>query len=147
MTSSQSVIDLNLSRTYSHSKSLNTSPNESVQTDTAGRHYIVDFWGAKYLDNADVIEDALSDAARRAGAVLLHIHIHHFGEESGVTGVALLAESHISVHTWPERGYAAFDVFMCGNAHPERAVECLKEVFKPERVELKEILRGNVSPT
>ena len=53
------------------------------------------------------------ECIRAAGATLLHIHLHHFTPNNGVSGVAVLAESHISVHTWPESGFAAFDVFMC----------------------------------
>ncbi len=108
----------------------------------AGRHYIIDFWGAKFLENADVLESALKDAANIAGAVLLHIHLHRFSS-GGITGVALLAESHISVHTWPEKNYAAFDVFMCGDAKPEDAVAWLKKIFQPSSVDVKEIFRGN----
>ncbi len=52
----------------------------------------------------------------------------------GISGVAVLAESHISVHTWPERGYAAFDVFMCGSAEPKKALKVLEQAFAPERV-------------
>jgi S-adenosylmethionine decarboxylase len=77
-----------------------------------------------------------------AGATLLHIHLHHFTPNGGVSGVAVLAESHISVHTWPERGYAAFDVFMCGAAEPERTIEVLREAFRPARLVIGEHLRG-----
>ncbi len=108
----------------------------------AGKHYLVDFWGAQSLTSVAVIEQALRDAAIASRSVLLHIHLHQFSSSGGVTGVALLAESHISVHTWPERNFAAFDVFMCGDAKPEEAVQLLKTVFQPERVELSEILRG-----
>ncbi len=108
----------------------------------AGRHFILDLWGAQNLEDIQFIEQALRDAASVAGAVLLHAHLHKFGEAGGVTGVALLAESHISIHTWPELDYAAFDVFMCGNAMPEKAVECLTERFNPEKTEVKEVLRG-----
>jgi S-adenosylmethionine decarboxylase len=59
-----------------------------------------------------------------------------------VSGVVVLAESHISIHTWPERQYAALDVFMCGDARPELCVEVLKRAFQPESVRVKEILRG-----
>lgn len=109
----------------------------------AGKHFIVDFWGAKFLKDVHMLDGALRDAASAAGAVLLHIHLHKFSSGGGVTGVALLAESHISVHTWPGRDYAAFDVFMCGNAEPEKAVDLLKDVFKPGKVEVSEILRGS----
>tara|TARA_B110000881_G_C18534877_1_gene495209 strand:+ start:849 stop:1343 length:495 start_codon:yes stop_codon:yes gene_type:complete len=110
----------------------------------AGKHYIVDLYGASFLTDIDLMEKALIDAAHVAGATLLHIHLHKFTEGGGITGVALLAESHISVHSWPERNYAAFDVFMCGNAHPKKAVELLEQVFLPKRIEVKEILRGEL---
>lgn len=122
--------------------------DQSMKVDThdyAGRHYIVDFWGAQHLDDVAVLESALKRAAEVAGAVLLHIHLHKFSSGGGVTGAALLAESHISVHTWPENNYAAFDVFMCGNAQPEKAVALLKEVFLPSKTEVKEILRGGLN--
>jgi S-adenosylmethionine decarboxylase len=59
--------------------------------------------------------------------------------------VAVLAESHISVHTWPERNFAAFDVFMCGESEPARAIPVLEAAFTPSKVEVEEILRGKVS--
>jgi len=122
----------------------NTLSPESIapSSSPAGMHYIADFWGCSDLDNTETIENALVQAADIAGAVLLHVHVHKFSGEGGVTGVALLAESHISVHTWPEFDYAAFDVFMCGDALPQKAIERLKSIFHPKRVELKEIPRG-----
>jgi len=75
------------------------------------------------------------------GATLLHIHTHKFSPQ-GVSGVAVLAESHISVHTWPEIGYGAFDVFMCGDADPWRSVDVLKRAFTTESVHVKELRRG-----
>lgn len=133
------MIDVKTSQSYQEPQASEASIQQS---DTAGRHFIVDFWGAQYLENVDVLEQALTDAAHVAGAVLLHIHLHKFTQGGGVTGVALLAESHISVHTWPERDYAAFDVFMCGDAKPQDAVALLERVFKPTRTEVSEILRG-----
>lgn len=110
----------------------------------AGQHFIVDFWGAQHLCNVSVIEQALKDAASAAEATLLHLHLHKFSGEGGVTGVALLAESHISIHTWPEHSYAALDVFMCGGSAPERSIAVLKAVFQPTRVEVSELLRGSL---
>jgi len=107
----------------------------------AGSHVIIDLWDAKGLDDRDRIETALIDAVQAAGATLLHIHLHHF-QPSGVSGVAVLAESHISIHTWPEAGYAALDVFMCGDADPDACIPVLREAFKAKRVEVDEILRG-----
>jgi S-adenosylmethionine decarboxylase len=63
----------------------------------------------------------------------LFAHCHHFGEGQGVTGVLLLQESHISIHTWPEYDYAAIDVFMCGEAEPQRAVAYLIEGLQPKQ--------------
>ena len=84
----------------------------------AGTHVLLDLWGARHLDDAAWIERAMRRAVDVAGATLLHIHLHRFGDGGGVTGVAVLAESHITVHTWPERGFAAFDVFCAGDAGP-----------------------------
>lgn len=110
----------------------------------AGTHLIIDLWGAKFLDQLDLMEDTLRAAIKAAGATLLHIHLHHFTPNGGISGVAVLAESHISVHSWPERDFAAFDVFMCGDAEPEKAIDILKEAFKPTQVNVETILRGEV---
>ncbi|MCC6919932.1 MAG: adenosylmethionine decarboxylase [Alphaproteobacteria bacterium] len=110
----------------------------------AGRHLTIDLWDATGLDDEARIQQAFHDAIKAAGATLLHIHTHVFTPNGGVSGVAVLSESHISVHTWPEKGFAAFDVFMCGDAQPELAVPVLKAAFKPKRVVVEEIKRGVV---
>jgi S-adenosylmethionine decarboxylase len=110
----------------------------------AGMHLIIDLYGAKHLDDLARMEQAFRDAVEKAGATLLHIHMHHFTPNGGISGVAVLAESHISVHTWPERDYAAFDVFMCGDAKPELAVDVFKAAFEPTRTVVSENLRGVV---
>ena len=108
----------------------------------AGTHLIVDLWEAERLDDLAHVEAALRDCVEAAGATLLHIHLHHFTPNQGVSGVAVLAESHISVHTWPERGYAALDVFMCGDTNPHAAVQVLRKAFCAKRVAVSEHLRG-----
>jgi S-adenosylmethionine decarboxylase len=110
----------------------------------AGTHLIIDLWGATNLENMEVMENALRKCVTECKATLLHIHLHHFEPNGGISGVAVLAESHISVHTWPEREYAAFDVFMCGEAEPHKAIEVLRKAFLPERVDATEHLRGRV---
>ena len=110
----------------------------------AGTHLIIDLWGASRLDDLELMERTLREAVEECGATLLHIHLHHFTPNGGISGVAVLAESHISVHTWPERDYAAFDVFMCGDAQPIRSIAVLERAFRPNHVELHEHLRGTV---
>jgi S-adenosylmethionine decarboxylase len=107
-----------------------------------GSHVILDLWGARELGNEVAIERALRDSAAAAGATLLHIHLHRFNTNGGVSGIATLAESHISIHTWPERGYAALDIFMCGDCEPEKAVSVLRQVFSPKFIVANELLRG-----
>ena len=107
----------------------------------AGVHLIIDLHGAKGLDDIDLIEATLRQCVTAAQATLLHIHVHHF-QPNGVSGVAVLAESHISIHTWPDARYAAVDVFMCGKATPDACVPVLRAAFQADRVEVNEILRG-----
>ena len=108
----------------------------------AGTHLIIDLVRAERLDDLKHIEATLRRCVEVAGATLLHIHLHHFTPNGGVSGVAVLAESHISIHSWPEYGYAALDVFMCGQTHPRRTIDVLKEAFSPGKVVVKEHLRG-----
>lgn len=108
----------------------------------AGVHLIVDLWGATRLDDPDHIDAVLREGALAAGATILHGHFHHFSPNGGVSGVLVLAESHISIHTWPERDYAAIDIFMCGECDPYTAIPALKKGFQPERVQLAEHKRG-----
>lgn len=107
-----------------------------------GTHLLIDFWGAIHLDEAAYIERALNQAALACGATVLAIHLHSFGENAGVTGVAMLAESHISIHTWPEIDYVALDVFMCGNSNPHLALPVLREFFQPKEMTVTEAARG-----
>ncbi len=108
----------------------------------AGVHLLIDLIGAERLDDLDHVEQALRRCVEASGATLLHIHLHHFTPNGGISGVAVLAESHISIHSWPEYGYAALDVFMCGDANPEASIGVLKEAFSPHKLVVKTQLRG-----
>lgn len=110
----------------------------------AGTHLLVDLWGATSLDDPQAIDAALREAALAAGATILHSHFHHFTPNGGVSGVLVLAESHISIHTWPERDFAAIDIFMCGACDPRLSVPVLERAFRPERLNVDEQLRGRV---
>ena len=107
----------------------------------AGTHLIIEVENGHGLDDERRIQQAFRDCVTECGATLLHIHTHKFSPQ-GVSGVAVLAESHISVHTWPEIGYGAFDVFMCGDAQPWRAVGVLGRAFGTDSVHVKELRRG-----
>jgi S-adenosylmethionine decarboxylase len=107
----------------------------------AGVHLIIDLYDARNLDDIDYIEATLRRCVDASRATLLHLHVHRF-QPNGVSGVAVLAESHISIHTWPYSGYAALDVFMCGDADPDRCIPVLREAFAAKRVEVNELRRG-----
>jgi S-adenosylmethionine decarboxylase len=108
----------------------------------AGVHLIADLWGASRLDDLAAAEQALRLSVDAADAKLLYIYMHHFGPNAGVSGVAVLAESHISIHTWPERNYAAVDAFMCGHCDPRRTLPIITRMFQPKRTVVKVYLRG-----
>jgi len=108
----------------------------------AGTHFIIEVCNGHGLDDEDRIQQAFRDFVDECGATLLHIHTHKFSSQ-GVSGVAILAESHISVHTWPEIGYGAFDVFMCGDSELLKAVGVLSRAFGTIDVRIKELLRGD----
>ena len=108
-----------------------------------GRHLIADLHGCVGLDDVARIERALRAAVDAAGARLLDLRLHHFGPGQGVTGMALLAESHISIHTWPEHGYAALDFFLCGARHDlDAALAEVVASLSPTCVESQTLNRG-----
>ncbi len=118
--------------------------NTPAPAPARGTHLIIELQGGRGLDDADRMARALRDCVSACGAELLHLHLHRFAPQ-GLTGVAVLAESHITVHSWPEIGYGAFDVFMCGSADPRPAVEVLRAAFQAEQIEVTEIARGPVA--
>lgn len=109
-----------------------------------GRHVLADLYGADATQLADpvLIEACLLGAAKAAGATVLQAHFHHFGAAQGVTGVVLLMESHISIHTWPEHGYAAIDLFMCGQAQVDLALQFLQLKLRSETQAIQSVVRG-----
>ena len=132
--------DLNAAARVVRADALDTNERDSVRA--AGQHLLIDLFGARRLDDLEHVERTLKRCVEAAGATLLHIHLHHLAPQGGVTGVAVLAESHISIHSWPEYGFAARDVFMCGQTDPRAAIDVLKEEFSPRKVVVKEQLRG-----
>lgn len=111
----------------------------------AGQHLIIDLWGGKNLDNLQLVETTLVESVQAIGATLLNIDLHHFEPNGGISGVAVLAESHMSIHTWPEKGYAALDVFVCGDCQPYKAIPVLRRAFLPDNVQVAEMKRGLIT--
>jgi S-adenosylmethionine decarboxylase len=106
----------------------------------------VDLYGARRLDDLKLIKETLRRCVDVAGANALHTHLHRFAEDGGVSGVAVLAEGHISIRTWPKAGCVALDIFMGRDADPHAAVDAVKEAFRPARVVVKEHLRADTAP-
>jgi S-adenosylmethionine decarboxylase len=114
----------------------------SIKTNYIGIHLIAEFWNGKIINNSKKIEKLLFGAAKAANNTPLKIAIHKF-QPQGITGVILLAESHIAIHIWPELNYMAIDIYTCGDkSKPIKALEYFKEQFKPQRIEIKKIKRG-----
>lgn len=120
---------------------MSKSPQMPTET-RVGTHLIVELWGGERLDDSGHIEDVLVRSCSACGATYLWSHFHDFGDQDGVTGVVILAESHISIHTWPEYGYAALDLFMCSNADPHLAVPLLESGFQTSDIRIVEFARG-----
>ncbi len=109
---------------------------------TPGKHLLIDLYQATHLSDKTVIEKALLAAADACDATVLQKNFHSFGEEQGITGMLLLAESHISIHTWPESHFAAVDIFMCGNCDPTLAIAPIKKHLCPKSIDVREFDRG-----
>ena len=111
----------------------------------AGSHIIIDLWNTRFDNKINTLKKIIKKAVLIANATMLHIHLHRFGKEEGISGVAILAESHISVHTWPERDYIAFDIFMCGDTNPKEAAQFLIDTLKPKKNKITSLRRGVIS--
>ncbi|RLF17668.1 MAG: adenosylmethionine decarboxylase [Thermoprotei archaeon] len=109
-----------------------------------GRHIIAEFIGCprEILDDVELLRNLLIEAANRAGSQVVTETFFKFRPQ-GVSGVVVIKESHLSVHTWPEYGYAAIDIFTCGsNVDPWKAYGFLRERLKPSHVSVIEVRRG-----
>ncbi len=108
-----------------------------------GTHLIVDAWQSpgELLNDPQAIRRALMEAVTAGGATLIDLCVHQFSPH-GVTATATLAESHIALHTWPEFGYFAADLFFCGSGDPQLALEALITALRAGRVRVRELKRG-----
>ena len=111
--------------------------------ETLGKHLLIEMWRCtRGTDDPAAVRAAIADAVETAGATLLRLEVHTYSPQ-GVTGVAVLAESHLSVHTWPEHGYVAADVYTCGTStDPHAAARVLERHFAAGVVQVREVERG-----
>jgi S-adenosylmethionine decarboxylase len=110
-----------------------------------GRHLLADFCGVSRARLADpnALTEWVREAVIAARATLIELRCHSFSPQ-GLTLFALLKESHLAVHTWPEKDYVAVDIFTCGDADPQAALESLERRFQPEFVSVREVPRGEL---
>ena len=114
--------------------------------ETFGRHLILEMWDCdrEILNNAKKIREILRKASEEARATVIRVFCHEFNPK-GVTGVAILAESHLAIHTWPDEGYAAVDIFTCGQyTDPQLAAQYLLLSFKAKDSTTFELKRGSI---
>ena len=111
-----------------------------------GTHLVVDAWQApsELLDNPEAIRQGLIEAINAGQATLIDLCVHQFNPQ-GVTATATLAESHIAIHTWPEHGYFAADLFFCGAGEPKAAMIILQTALKAQQIKIRELDRGFIS--
>lgn len=120
------------------------SPDKAAMMTPGGTHLIAELAGCdrEALNDEEFLRDKLREAAQIAGATVLSVHSHKF-TPVGVTAFALLAESHISIHTWPELGYAAADAFTCGQSmHTELAIESVAHALDSKNTKIVTVKRG-----
>jgi S-adenosylmethionine decarboxylase len=109
-----------------------------------GRHILCEVFGCdpEVLNDTEKVKQLMVDAALAAGAEVREVAFHKFSPQ-GVSGVVVISESHLAIHTWPEYGYAALDIFTCGTkVDPWQAFDHIANKFQPERTNAIEIKRG-----
>jgi S-adenosylmethionine decarboxylase len=114
-----------------------------------GRHLVVEYSDCdkRKLDDARFLEDAMNEAVRKSGATIVRSVFHRYNPQ-GVSGVVVIAESHISIHTWPEYGYAAVDFFTCGESvDPYKAHDHMQKMLTAGKASVQELKRGIPSET
>jgi S-adenosylmethionine decarboxylase len=115
-----------------------------MEYSTFGRHVAIDTWGVDFdlLNNAELLQHHMVEAAEACGATVLSVQSKQF-EPQGATVLVLLSESHLSIHTYPERGFAALDCYTCGETvDPEVAIEYMIKVLKPTENYSRKLIRG-----
>lgn len=111
-----------------------------------GRHVLIEYYGCskEIIEDNGLIEQFMKEAADYSGATIVESVFHHFNPY-GVSGAVIIAESHLTIHTWPEYGFASVDVYTCGDSvSPWKATDYLSEKLKAKKTESFEVPRGMV---
>lgn len=131
------MYDLLLERPKAHSL-------RGMKMKALGIHLLIELWSCNThkIDNLDYLESVMCHAAQIAGATVLKTAFQDFNPQ-GVSGVVVIAESHLTIHTWPEHGYAAVDIFTCGTAvDPWKAAGFLRQELEAKQIQIKDFRRG-----
>lgn len=113
-----------------------------------GRHILAEYYGCDLdiLNDLELLENYMREAVIESGATIIDSIFHQFNPH-GISGVIVIAESHMALHTWPEYGYAAVDFFTCGDrVNPFKAFDYMNKIMKPKKYSSKELMRGLIEP-
>jgi len=112
-----------------------------LHAEAVARHLLVEIVGSRLLNDAQRVEDFFRDLAATYGKEILALHVYQF-EPYGLSGLLVMPESHVAIHTWPEYGYAALDVFLGASCDPKASVPLIERYFVPQDVRVVELERG-----
>ncbi len=116
-----------------------------LHEEAVARHLLVEIIGSKLLNDAERVEGFFRDLAATYRREVLALHVYHF-EPYGLSGLLIMPESHVAIHTWPEYGYAALDIFLSASCDPRISVPLIKQYFEPQDVKIVELERGVGKP-
>lgn len=112
-----------------------------MHAETVARHLLVEIVGSKLLNDARLVENFFRDLAAAYGKEVLALHVYQF-EPYGLSGLLVMPESHVAIHTWPEYGYAALDIFLGTSCDPRISVPLIERYFEPQDIKIVELERG-----
>ncbi|MBC7217998.1 MAG: adenosylmethionine decarboxylase [Candidatus Caldatribacterium sp.] len=112
-----------------------------MHAETVARHLLVEIVGSKLLNDARLVENFFRDLAAAYGKEVLALHVYQF-EPYGLSGLLVMPESHVAIHTWPEYGYAALDIFLGTSCDPRTSVPLIERYFEPQDIKIVELERG-----
>lgn len=116
-----------------------------LHAEAVARHLLVEIMGSQLLNDAKLVESFFRDLAAAYGRDILALHVYQF-EPYGLSGLLVMPESHVAIHTWPEYGYAALDIFLGASCDPRISVPLIRRYFEPQDIKIVELERGVGKP-